>query len=530
MTVERESQDRPAAPGPSVPTATSPEAGRSVEAPVRSVGWGAFFFVVAAMVLALDVFAWLQRGRQGWPQSSPFLVPWLAYFGRQLLARPALQAVLEDPRAPVIYLRSFSQESLEAAIQGGRAGQLPAETRLVPGLERVGPVLAIGRPGERLTVPGAARLYVGDDDWKQVALSLMRQAVLVLVRADAGQVGPGLAWEIATAHEAVPPERLVIWLPSRLDAQQFEKLRALVHATTGSELPPAPAMGGFLRFGPSLQTHWTASLDDVPSVPRPAASAQRPAAPSPLSSLLSELRAHEVAPPSFGLHHWTWLIGLPWLVVVVGGGVLFSTQTGRGGPLAAALLEATFVAFLALVLAFVCHVKWPHQRVGSSLIVAALMAADTSWYVMRHWPSRAEQEEAAGVVASRICGKAFACLPADLREAEIEQCVVTQRDQMGRGGLALHYVQQTALTACEALECEAFLDCMDREASMLTLPAQEKRRLLALICRALREAPSQDPRSAAWAEVERELEALKNPPLAQALVEEGRRSCATGER
>lgn len=234
-------------------------------------------------------------------------------------------------------------------------------------------------------MPGAARLYVGHDDWQQVALSLMRQASLVVIRADARQVGPGLAWEIAAAHEAVPAERLAIWLPSRPDAQQFDKLRALVQEATGCEPQPAPAKGGFLRFGVLGRTHWTASLDDVPAVPRAAASEQGPLASSPLRSLLFELRAREVKPPGFGLHRGVWLIGLPWLVAVVGGGLLFSTQTGNRVLLDAALLEAAFVAFLAFGLAFVCYVKWPHKRIGSSLIVAALLVAHASWYIMRVW-------------------------------------------------------------------------------------------------------------------------------------------------
>ncbi|WP_350081506.1 MFS transporter [Aquabacterium humicola] len=385
MVVEREREGGPDAHGSYGPTATSAEHGRTVEAPIRSISWGVFFFLFAVSVFALEVFVWIQRGFKGAQVGSMVLVPCLVYYGRRLVARPAFQVALEDPRAPVIYLRSFSQEGQEAA-QDGSPGYVRAESRLVPGLERVGPVLAIGRPGERLTVPGAARLYVGHDDWQQLARSLMRQASLVVIRADARQVGPGLAWEMAAAHEAVPAERLAIWLPGRPDAQQFDKLRALVQEATGCELQPAPAKGGFLRFGVLGRTHWTASLDDVPAVRRAAASGQGPLASSPLRSLLSELRAREVKPPGFELHRWVWLIVLPWLVAVVGGGLWFSTQTGSPVLLQAALLEATFVAFLALGLAFDCYVKWPHKRFGSSLIVAALLVAHAAWYIMRVWP------------------------------------------------------------------------------------------------------------------------------------------------
>ena len=49
---------------------------------------------------------------------------------------------------------------------------------MVAHLGGVGPVLAIGRPGEKLAHLGAARLYVSDDDWQNVAHRLMASAQL----------------------------------------------------------------------------------------------------------------------------------------------------------------------------------------------------------------------------------------------------------------------------------------------------------------------------------------------------------------
>src|SRR5436305_1611609 len=45
---------------------------------------------------------------------------------------------------------------------------------------KVGPVIAIGRPGEELAEPGAARMYVGDDDWQVMVTDLGSVRKLVL--------------------------------------------------------------------------------------------------------------------------------------------------------------------------------------------------------------------------------------------------------------------------------------------------------------------------------------------------------------
>ena len=59
-------------------------------------------------------------------------------------------------------------------------------------MARVGPVIAIGKPGERLPQLGAARLYVDDDHWRDTIDDLMAESALVVVRA--GDT-PNLWWE-----------------------------------------------------------------------------------------------------------------------------------------------------------------------------------------------------------------------------------------------------------------------------------------------------------------------------------------------
>jgi hypothetical protein len=68
-------------------------------------------------------------------------------------------------------------------------------------LSAVGPVVAVGRPGEPLHELGAARLYVAHEAWQGEVRSLMGRATLVVVRVGSS---PGVLWEIDQVLERVP--------------------------------------------------------------------------------------------------------------------------------------------------------------------------------------------------------------------------------------------------------------------------------------------------------------------------------------
>ena len=104
---------------------------------------------------------------------------------------PAPESVdIPDPFLSLTYMAAVSPEQELARILG-----------------RVGPVVAIGRPGEPLPELGAARLYASDDEWRDVIRDLMRRARLVVVRAGAT---PNLQWEIDEAVRLLPLRHLVI--------------------------------------------------------------------------------------------------------------------------------------------------------------------------------------------------------------------------------------------------------------------------------------------------------------------------------
>jgi TM2 domain-containing membrane protein YozV len=161
-------------------------------------------------------------------------------------APTAMEAMAADPRPPVLYLRSFRDDG-HAPVADVRipilrrlysALQLTTpEQHCADELEALGPVIAIGKPGEPLPELGAARLYVGHDVWQQEVLRLMRSAVLVVVRVGAS---PGVLWEIEQALSVLPRERLVLarFGGSDVAPEIVQRLQPVLGASWAATLPP----------------------------------------------------------------------------------------------------------------------------------------------------------------------------------------------------------------------------------------------------------------------------------------------------
>ncbi|HEX6984770.1 MAG TPA: hypothetical protein VF170_05305 [Planctomycetaceae bacterium] len=120
---------------------------------------------------------------------------------RRLTAVPAADVLARDGRPPVLFLRAFSDDALRIAppflsLHVGKPFRF--EEKLALHLWPVGPVVAIGRPGERLPAFGACREYHSDDTWQARVIELAGEArcVLMLVGLTAG-----LAWETRTLRE-----------------------------------------------------------------------------------------------------------------------------------------------------------------------------------------------------------------------------------------------------------------------------------------------------------------------------------------
>jgi len=129
----------------------------------------------------------------------------------------AEQLLANDPRLPVVYLRSFEADSEIVLRRDGLWNKavnilfgywvtFSPEQELAEIVTRVGPVIAIGKPGEPLPELGAARLYVGDADWKAKVIDLMARSRLVIIRTGST---PNLEWEIEQAMTRVPRRQIL---------------------------------------------------------------------------------------------------------------------------------------------------------------------------------------------------------------------------------------------------------------------------------------------------------------------------------
>lgn len=123
---------------------------------------------------------------------------------QQYEALSADDTMRRDPRAPVVYLRAFTDDgqmvvpyfNWRQRLFGRAISSLTltsAEQELAFILHRIGPVIAIGNPGEKLPQLGAARMYVEHDRWQQTVLEKLDQAALALVRVGKS---PGVLWEL----------------------------------------------------------------------------------------------------------------------------------------------------------------------------------------------------------------------------------------------------------------------------------------------------------------------------------------------
>lgn len=183
----------------------------------------------------------------------------LRYRGRQYAAMAAQNELSLDLRAPVVYLRSFSEEErqprrrrkqlfwgglVELALTDLRS----LEERLALVLRRVGPVVAITRPGASLPELGATWVYPEDGAWQSTVIDLISRAVLVVVKLGPG---PGLAWEVQHITSSLYPTKLLLLLPS--DASAYAEVQELSRSLFPKALPQVRPRSLLVMF----DTDWT---------------------------------------------------------------------------------------------------------------------------------------------------------------------------------------------------------------------------------------------------------------------------------
>lgn len=156
--------------------------------------------------------------------------------GRRHLARIYVDvlrsdALTKDGRAPILYLRSFSEDGNAAslAVAGPGMGRMFSKTQrrilwlfltlrlsyeqvLTHAFRRLGPVVAIGKPEEGLPTLGALREYVEDSRWRKRVMKIAAASQLVIMQI---ATSDGLIWELRRMIQALAPEKIVLAVPQR---------------------------------------------------------------------------------------------------------------------------------------------------------------------------------------------------------------------------------------------------------------------------------------------------------------------------
>jgi uncharacterized membrane protein YraQ (UPF0718 family) len=137
---------------------------------------------------------------------------YLFYRSGQHKAKQLADEITSDSKPFVLFLRPFKSD-----VAMGRyifsqfyfGNFITMEEQLSEVLKPFGDLLAIGKPGESLPKPGAAKIYASDD-WKEVVISKMKTSQLVIILAG---IGEGLLWELQESFEILNPKKLLILVP-----------------------------------------------------------------------------------------------------------------------------------------------------------------------------------------------------------------------------------------------------------------------------------------------------------------------------
>lgn len=167
-----------------------------------------------------------------------------ALYRQGLRARaPNAEAVLAaDSRAPVVYLRPFDEDRrqarslLWASFLPAPDTDWAAERAFVEALHEIGPLVAIGRPGDVMPTRGFARMVAAPTSWQGAVAELLdRAAAVLLVPGNS----PGVQWELEQVLRRVQLPKVAIAVPS-WKGFDYEGLRARLEELTAHKPPSLP--------------------------------------------------------------------------------------------------------------------------------------------------------------------------------------------------------------------------------------------------------------------------------------------------
>ena len=213
-----------------------------------------------------DILAWRRAALQY--LAMLVIIPagtFLIWRGGQYDARASAGPIIAGSRSQVLYLRAFRsdasiwKQALKTLDSRFLLGLESEEEQLAEVLLPLGELIAIGRPGESLPTPGAARIYTSDEEWQDVVKRHIQAARLVVIRAAAGE---NVFWELTQAVRILDPQKLLILL--NMKVRDYESFRARADGILGVPLPPSTQLvrrrrvSGFIGFAEGWESRFFA--------------------------------------------------------------------------------------------------------------------------------------------------------------------------------------------------------------------------------------------------------------------------------
>jgi len=207
---------------------------------------------------------------------------WLFTRGRRMRASGAERVLAEDAREPIFYLRPFGVDRAEIArrlsswvrISPREGFEKTYEERLTRTLRKIGPLVTVGNPTERLPLPGAARMYAADEEWQGKVDEMAGKAGVVILHTGDGD---GLTWEVRRVIALDAPERVILSLPldgTRKEPSRQERYDAF-RRRLGNEFPRSlPEAIGHCQFL-YFDADWTPRLLGERGTPPPVGETER---------------------------------------------------------------------------------------------------------------------------------------------------------------------------------------------------------------------------------------------------------------
>jgi len=152
-------------------------------------------------------------------------------------------------RRPILFLRPFSRDNTEGFFKFRTSTGDGFEMTVAKEMRKVGPVIAVGKPGEALPPIGAARFYIGDEYWKPTIIEILAasQFILLVYGSTAG-----LLWELQQIVESIDPSKLIICIPRQRNLGRehaaWQEFREKTRHIFPQPLPESVESAIFLRF------------------------------------------------------------------------------------------------------------------------------------------------------------------------------------------------------------------------------------------------------------------------------------------